>query len=238
MIEEFDRRFCIIILGFMFLASFIIGVGLLNHSDQDTDEAVMAMSDSYEIQTLIPEKEAYDPIEHAKEQLELDRLAKENGCVVVIPEAAESENTSSADVNHGVLRRYYQVNLNNDQQDVVFALCEHYDLPCELALGVIEADRSRSEAAAGHAVMCLNTTSAGWYAEAYELTDMSDFSQNLTCGIIMLSEYYHRYPDVHKIAMCYEMGESAAIELWNSGITETEYSRSVALSINTLKLRE
>ncbi len=241
-IEEFDRRFCIILLIFMFLASLIIGVGLLASPESKEDGAIMTMgTPGEEIQTLTPDRQAYDPVEHAQEQLELERMVKENGCIVVIPETADTgsqKKTESADTGT-LLRRYYQLSLNDGQQDKVFALCDQYDVPAELVFGIIQADSTRvGEYGSGHAVMYLNQDSSSWYMQVYNLPDITGFDQNITCGIIMLSEYYHRYPDVHKIAMCYEMGETNAIELWSSGIYETEYSKEVALNINTLLLRE
>ncbi len=243
-IEEFDRRFCIILLVFMFLASLIIGVGFLKLPKNNEDGTIMAMgTPSEEIQTLTPDKQAYDPVERAKEQMELERMIQENGCIVVIPETADTDEPSYLYAEnrdgYGVRRRYYQLSLNNEQQDKVFDLCDQYDVPTELVFGIIQADATRiAEYGSGHAVMCLNQDSSSWYINTYKLTDINEFDQNITCGIIMLSEYYHRYPDVHKITMCYELGETNAVELWNSGITETEYSKEVALNINTLRLRE
>ena len=170
------------------------------------------------------------------------RDAGERGCVVVMSDGSRAGVAAEtpAETDGGKAVKYYEINLTNAQQDVVYRFCEEYDLPAELAFGVIAADMltgRETEEGGSHTVMELNPETSGWYAGHLGLTDLTVFEQNVCCGIFMLQEYYHKYGDVKKIAMCYELGESAAAGRWEDGEYTTAYADLVASRIATLKER-
>lgn len=242
MVKDFERNFCVILTVLLFTAALIIYIGFSALSLRDAEsEEVMADIDisadtlSFDNINVRP----YDPVKNAARQSEIDRMVRENGCIVVLSQDGESRAENRTESESELRRRYYTLSLNNAQQDTVFELCEQYDLPCELVFGIFLADSERcSGESSGHRVMLPNSESAAWYASEYQITDVDCFEGNMTLAVIMLAEYYHRYPDVHMIAMCYELGERQALELKSSGITETEYSSAVALKVNTLMPRE
>lgn len=252
-IDELNKGVYILLLLFMLAGSVIIGAGFsVTNDSADTSEAIAAASEFDDAVTLCleaveeTEGEVYDPLEQVREKLDLEIQVEEKGCIVVLTEAKSDISTDDegdfSTEGSDIRKRYYQLSLSDEQQDKVFELCKEYDLPAELVFGVITADSSLGNSDAReewiHGVMLPNRQSAEWYMQQNGISDMNDFEQNVLCGIIMLSEYYHRYPNIHKIAMCYELGESAAIELWSSNIIETEYSSLVAKSVNTLILRD
>ena len=160
------------------------------------------------------------------------------GCTVVTEGAVDA--AASVDADAVGSRTYYDVNLTNAQQDAVYRYCEEFDVPPTLAFGVISADMLTSRAGDGahaHAVMNLNPDTSAWYAEHLGLTQPLSPEDGLRCGIFMLSEYYHKYGEIEKIAMCYELGESAAVDQWTRGVVSTEYSALVASRTVTLRER-
>lgn len=241
MIKEFERSFCVTLIFLLMAATLIIYTGFRTTSSENDTDSVAAMKGMDSSQTMIldnVEDRIYDPADNAAKQKEFERMARENGCIVVLSQ--DTDTPESESVVQGVsdiLRNYYSLPINDAQQDRIFALCEQYDLPCELVFGVILADSERGDHP-GHALTYPNPEIAQWYADEYGISDIDGFEGNITLTVVMLAEYYHRYPDVHTIAMCYELGEKQAIEKRSTGITETEYSRLVALRINTLQLRE
>lgn len=59
-----------------------------------------------------------------------------------------------------------------------------------------------------------------------------DVEDSLLAAAYMLNNYIDKYDDLNKALMCYSMGEAGASNLWNQGIMETEYSKSVIRLMN------
>ena len=243
MIKDFERNFCVMLTAFLTVGTLIIYTGFSITSSQDEDAGAEAMAVLYgESQTMVldnVEERIYDPADNAEKQKEIERMARENGCIVVLSQDTDTSETDTVTQSVSDIRRnYYSLPINDAQQDKIFALCEQYDLPAELVFGVILADSERGVDYSGHALTYPNPENAQWYISEYAISAPDSFDGNITLTVVMLSEYYHRYPDVHMIAMCYESGEKQALENRSAGITETEYSRLLALKINTLQLRD
>jgi len=243
MIKEFERSFCVMLIILLFASTLILYLGFAALSVPDNNESVPASAKaSCDSSTLTLDNigaQAYDPVKNAERQNEIERIARENGCIVVLSQDTGDQTADCASVKSDLRSRYYSLPLNDGQQDAVFALCEQYDVPAELVLGIYLADAERYDGEdTGHRVMYPNPESAEWYLSEYGISDTDRFEGNMALAVIMIAEYYHRYPDVHMIAVCYELGEKQAIELKASGISETDYSRLVALKINTLQIRD
>lgn len=241
---ELNKNLLVCLLIFMFAGAFIIGSGLSllggdHREGRDVLPAYGLKNEGESVVCLAEAGQVYDPVENAEEQILMAEQIKKKGCIVVLNEKCKSKSHPVQNMSEaGSKNTYYLLSLSDEQQDKVYTLCDEFDLPAELAFGIITADLQRTDMTsyedAPHSILHPNIDSAAWYMEHYGLTDMNDFDQNARLGIIMLSEYYHRYPDVNKIAMCYELGETKAIDLWESGTIETEYSVLVAHCINTL----
>ncbi len=137
---------------------------------------------------------------------------------------------------------YYDIELSDQRQDYVFSLCEEYDVPCELVLAIMGAESSYRDGQVSddgdYGIMQINSVNHSALTEKLGVTDFLDYEQNVLCGVYMLSEYYHRYTDFNKIAMCYRYGEGGAKEMWDKGIYETDYTRQIVRGIAALKYRE
>lgn len=139
-------------------------------------------------------------------------------------------------------RKYYDVELSVSQQNTVFDYCEVYDVPAELIFGIMSVESSYTASAVSsthdYGIMQINSSNHRWLQEELGITDFMDFEQNVLCGVYMLSEYYHKYADIEKIAMCYHYGENGAISLWEQGVTATDYTSAVVQAIACLKETE
>ena len=243
MIKDFERSFCVILIILLFASTLIISLGFFALSGTSGRESVAVMADADgSLDTLTLDNitvHPYDPVSNAVRQSEIERMVRENGCIVVLSQEDGPRGENRAQSESNLRHHYYNLTLNDDQQDFIFLLCEHYDVPAELVFRIFLADSERySGESTGHKVMFPNFESAKWYLSEYNISDPDCFEGNMTLAVVMLSEYYHRYPDVHMIAMCYELGEKQALELKSSGVAETEFSSSVALKINTLLPRD
>lgn len=138
-------------------------------------------------------------------------------------------------------RKYYDVKLSIAEQNTVFDYCEMYDVPAELVFGIMSVESefvsSSLSSTLDYGIMQINSSNHKWLSEELGVTDFFDYEQNVLCGVYMLSEYYHKYADVEKIAMCYHYGESGAVDLWEKGITSSDYTSAVVQAIAQLKVR-
>lgn len=137
--------------------------------------------------------------------------------------------------------RFYDIPLDDVQQRYVFELCGEYDLPCELVFAVMGAESNYADSQISrdgdYGIMQINSVNHAMLSEKLGVSDFLDFEQNVLCGVYMLSEYYHRYVDFNKIAMCYRYGEQGAVQMWEQGIYETDYTRMIVRNIALLDYR-
>ncbi|MBR6513739.1 MAG: transglycosylase SLT domain-containing protein [Clostridia bacterium] len=136
---------------------------------------------------------------------------------------------------------YYDIPLDDEKQAYVFDICKEYDVPCELVFAVMGAESTYTEDRISdngdYGIMQINQINHQKLIEELGVSDFLDYKQNVLCGIYMLSDYYHRYTDFNKIAMCYRYGENAAKEMWEKGIYSTDYTRQIVRTIATLTYR-
>lgn len=100
----------------------------------------------------------------------------------------------------------------------------------DLVLAVIEQESSfRPGVVSGddYGLMQINKINHDWLNEKYGITNFLDPYQNAFCGITMLSEYYHKYQNVNKALMAYNIGEFGARALWEDGVFTTSYTEKV-----------
>lgn len=177
------------------------------------------------------EKEITFTVEPAN-QIETEVLALET--------VAEPKEVQVCD--YTVSEYYYDIELEDSKQDYVFKLCSEYDLPCELVFAVMGVESSymdsRISSNGDYGIMQINSINHAWLSEKLGVDDFLDYEQNVLCGVYMLADYYHRYVDFNKIAMCYRYGENAAKEMWERGITETDYTRQIVRRMALMEYRK
>lgn len=125
-------------------------------------------------------------------------------------------------------------------QDYMRTYCEEYGCPYPLALAVAQTESNFDMDAVGASgevgIMQLNPGPGGSYhAEIQAATglDPTTTSGNIAGGCYKLGLYLAKYGSVEKAAMAYNMGEGGARSAWDSGITSTDYSRTVKEAMET-----
>ena len=105
--------------------------------------------------------------------------------------------------------------------------CRRYGIDYALMLGLMETESSfRFDADSGWA---FGICQIGYINEEWLAADGIDIRSkmgNIEAGCYILADYLERYTESQAL-MAYNMGEYGATELWEQGIYESEYSRTV-----------
>lgn len=105
--------------------------------------------------------------------------------------------------------------------------CKRYGVDYSLMLGLMETESSfRFDADSGWAygVCQIGYINEDWLKD--NGIDMRTNMGNIEAGCLILSDFLSRY-DTADALICYNCGEYGAQELFDKGIHETDYSRSV-----------
>lgn len=163
-------------------------------------------------------------------------------------------NTMSADWGLELYERgfkYYQIPqayidnggcLPEVVQGYIWSQCEERGLDYYIVLAMIEKESSYRYDATGDsgASKGYMQVQERWHykrMEAEGVTDLYDPYGNIRTGLRLLQDLHKVYPnaDTHFILMCYNAGESRAIDLYNSGVYSTSYSRYVMQRAQEIK---
>lgn len=126
----------------------------------------------------------------------------------------------------------YNVPLDDALQRYTYNLCVDYEIEEYYPL-VLAVMRRESEFVPtiisktnDYGLMQINKINHKWLYEELEITDFLDEEQNIHAGVFMLSLYLHKYKDIDKALMAYNMGENGAKKCWAAGIYSTNYTRT------------
>lgn len=129
--------------------------------------------------------------------------------------------------------------LDVDVQEFTYYLSYGYNIDFYLLMALMEQE-SMYEADAvsssgDYGLMQINQCNHEWLSEELGITDFLDPYQNVMAGTYEIHRLFEKYGDTNKVLMAYNMGEGGARKLWNQGIYETEYTRSIAEKYETIK---
>lgn len=129
--------------------------------------------------------------------------------------------------------------LDVDVQEFTYYLSYGYNIDFYLLMALMEQE-SMYEADAvsssgDYGLMQINKCNHEWLSEELGITDFLDPYQNVTAGTYEIHRLFEKYGDTNKVLMAYNMGEGGARRLWNQGIYETDYTRSIAEKYETIK---
>ena len=123
------------------------------------------------------------------------------------------------------------VPMDEELQEYVHHLSKGYDVEFSFVMAVIEHESSfRTDIISrtnDYGLMQINKVNHKWLNENLGITDFLDPYQNTRAGVHMLNDLFQKYEEPAKVLMAYNMGEAGAKKLWNQGIYETSYSRSI-----------
>jgi len=137
----------------------------------------------------------------------------------------------------------YDILLDKDIQKYLYDKCKEYNVPYDLALGVIKVESNfnpslihkNSNGSRDYGLFQINTINHKWLSEELGITDFLNPYQNIDAGVYMLSQLLKKYDDEHIVLMSYNMGERATKNLVNRGIYSSRYSRKVIETKEELK---
>ena len=145
----------------------------------------------------------------------------------------ETEEDIVIDINslYYVEEDGYKSYLHEDYQDFLYLMCIKYDVKeyYELFIAQMYHESSfRTNLVSGtndYGIMQINTCNHEWLRDKFGFTDFLD------PYVSIMSLYLHKYNDVEKALVCYNMGESAVRK---RGIYSSTYSRGVLNDIDLL----
>ena len=126
----------------------------------------------------------------------------------------------------------YNVPLDEALQRYTYNLCVDYEIeeyyPLVLAVMWRESEfvPTLISKTNDYGLMQINKINHEWLSEKLGITDFLDEEQNIHAGVFMLSLYLHKYEDIDKALMAYNMGEAGAKKRWDAGIYSTNYTRT------------
>ena len=133
------------------------------------------------------------------------------------------------------------VPLGTDVQAFVFYLCKAYDIDFNFAMAVMQQESGFQADAVSlggdYGLMQISSVNHGWLSDELGITDFLDPYSNVKAGLYILRSLFQKYETPEKVLMAYNMGESGARVLWNQGIYETDYTRSVLQIQNNFENR-
>jgi hypothetical protein len=143
--------------------------------------------------------------------------------VMLVEESAEPEEEGP---------EIYNVPLDDALQRHAYNLCVDYEIeeyyPLVLAVMWRESEFVPTiiSKTNDYGLMQINKINHEWLSDKLKITDFLDEEQNIHAGVFMLSLYLHKYGDIDKALMAYNMGENGAKKHWDAGTYTTHYTRT------------
>ena len=125
--------------------------------------------------------------------------------------------------------------------DEIYAACveigEIYDICPELLVAIIERESSGRQYAENGSCKGLMQVSTRWHSGRMEklgISDIYDIYGNILVGTDYLAELFEKHGDLYLVLMCYNMGESRALQLFKQG----RYSKyAIGISERSIELQ-
>ena len=133
----------------------------------------------------------------------------------------------------------YDVPLEYELQLYIYTLCNEFQVPLELVYAIIMVESDFQPALISktndYGLMQINKCNHEWLHDKYNITDFLDPYQNVLCGISILATYYHKYEDLNRALMAYNMGAYGAKQAWDKGISSTRYTDKIFKALKEIK---
>jgi soluble lytic murein transglycosylase-like protein len=118
-----------------------------------------------------------------------------------------------------------------------------YRLDSNLVLAIIEGEsrgdthayNSNDNGTHDSGLMQINSCNHEWLRDELGITDFYEPTQNIKAGVYILSLLTAKYDSLHRVLMCYNMGEFRTSQLWQQGIYSSRYSRGIIKKYLKLK---
>ena len=139
--------------------------------------------------------------------------------------------------------KYIDCDLSTDLQDYVNQLCQQYNVPFEMVMGIMYYESRFSTSAysnGNYGLMQINGCHYSTLKKTLGLSGNSAYDtlmdphNNILCGVYLLSNLTSTYgaDNYHKVLMAYNCGIGGAQRLWKRGIYSSNYSRLIVKKMN------
>lgn len=123
------------------------------------------------------------------------------------------------------------VPMDEGLQEFVFCLSQAYEMDFTFVMAIIQQESSfRADAISesnDYGLMQVNEKNHALITETLGVTDFLEPYNNVRSGMFILRKLFEKYETPEKVLMAYNLGESGAARLWENGIFEINYSKSV-----------
>ena len=153
-----------------------------------------------------------------------------------IQQTTTSETTTHIQLE---VQTIYNIPLSDELQIYTQEVCKEYKVPFDLVIGVMFAESTFDPNAKNgdcYGLMQVNAINAKELKNV-GVYDLTDAKQNIKSGVYLLSKALRKY-DISEALIAYNWGESGAKEKLNSGITSTDYTRTVLKYAAGLEVKE
>lgn len=123
------------------------------------------------------------------------------------------------------------VPISEDLQEFIFYLSEGYEIDFTFVMALIQQESSfRADVISerkDYGLMQVNEKNHALITETLGVTDFLEPYNNVRSGMFILRKLFEKYETPEKVLMAYNLGETGAARLWENGIFEINYSKSV-----------
>jgi hypothetical protein len=138
-----------------------------------------------------------------------------------------SQDWAAGDLNFVPL----DVAMDDDLQEFTYYLCTGYNIDFTLVMAMIQQESGFQAGvisnSGDYGLMQINKVNHPYITETLGINDFLEPYNNIRSGLFILRKLFEKYETPEKVLMAYNLGETGASELWEQGIFETNYSKSV-----------
>lgn len=123
------------------------------------------------------------------------------------------------------------VPLDSDVQEFIYYLSKGYNMDFTFVMAIIQQESGYQLDAVSntddYGLMQINKVNHGYITDEIGVTNYLDPYENVRAGMFILRKLFEKYETPEKVLMAYNLGESGAKALWDKGVFETNYLKSV-----------
>lgn len=130
-------------------------------------------------------------------------------------------------------RKFVPLNvpMDEDLQEFIFYLSQAYEMDFTFVMALIQRESGYNPDVISktndYGLMQINEINHPYLQEQLGITDFTEPYGNVRAGMFILRKLFEKYETPEKVLMAYNMGETGASRLWEQGIFEINYSKSV-----------
>lgn len=135
----------------------------------------------------------------------------------------------------------YHIPLSAELQQYTYDTCVYYDIVehYELILAMMWQESNFKtdliSSTDDYGIMQINICNHEYLRQTLGIVDFLDAEDSIESGIYIISGLLHKYDDVHKALMAYNMGNGGASKHWSRGNYTSAYSHAITSKIELIR---